>query len=73
MCRRRFIRVRGLSDKYGYTKWLYFEGVPHHKKNNNNNKKKSFEDRERTLVELKSFFCQTLYHWTIALDLNFFA
>jgi hypothetical protein len=25
---------------------------------------RSFEDRERTLEELKSFFFNTLYHWT---------
>jgi hypothetical protein len=31
---------------------------------------RSFEDCERTVVDLKSFFFKTLYHWTTALDLN---
>jgi hypothetical protein len=30
---------------------------------------RNFEDCERTVVELKSFF-KILYHWTIALDFN---
>jgi hypothetical protein len=29
-----------------------------------------FEDRERTVVDLKSFFFKNLYHWIDALDLN---
>jgi hypothetical protein len=29
---------------------------------------RNFEDRERTVVKLKSFFFNSLYHWTVALD-----
>ena len=29
---------------------------------------KSFEDCERTVVNLKSFFFNTLYHWAVAVD-----
>jgi len=29
---------------------------------------KSFEDRERKMVDLKSFFFNTLYHWVVALN-----
>jgi hypothetical protein len=33
---------------------------------------RNFEDRERTVVEQKSLFFKTLYHWTVVLDyLNF--
>jgi hypothetical protein len=31
---------------------------------------RSFEDNERMVAELKSFFFITLYRWTVALDLN---
>lgn len=31
---------------------------------------RSFEDREKTVVELKSFFFKILYHWIVVLDFN---
>jgi len=30
----------------------------------------SFEDRKRTLVDLKALFFKTLYHWVVAFDFN---
>jgi hypothetical protein len=33
---------------------------------------RSFEDSEKTMVNLKSFFFNTFYHWAVTLDfLNF--
>jgi len=44
-----FIRVRGLPDRDGYTKWPCLEGVPRHKKKKFEKRlqKKGYEGRER--------------------------
>jgi hypothetical protein len=33
---------------------------------------RSFEDHERTLVELNDLFFKTLYHWATAFDFNIY-